>query len=76
MTLYFKVRQILLKKCDNHFLTKCNKNLLQNGSGCLFQNATVLSQIVTVITDCMYFITKYVVYYKMCRCNDIESKKC
>ena len=45
---------------------KCNKNLSQNVTGLLLQNATVLLQIATVITKCINFIAKCDSYYKMC----------
>ena len=47
------------------FITKCDRNLLQNASGFLLQNATVLLQNATVITNCDDFITKCDVYYKL-----------
>ena len=42
-------------------------SLLQNASGFLLQNATVLLQNVTVTTNCNNFITKCDSYYKMRR---------
>ena len=45
-------------KCDSYFITKRDRSLLQNASGFLLQNATVLLQNVTVITKCN-------VYYKL-----------
>ena len=39
-------------------MTKCDRSLLQNMSGFLLQNATVLSQNATVISNCDDFITK------------------
>ena len=44
------------------FVTECDKSLLQNGSGFLSQNATVLLQNTTVIKKAA--ITKCNVYYK------------
>ena len=41
------MRQILLLKRDSYFITKCDRNLHQNLSGFLLQNATVLLQIFT-----------------------------
>ena len=40
----------IIAKYDNHFITKCNKGLLQNSSGALLQNVTVLLQNSSVIT--------------------------
>ena len=51
MTVYYKMRQILL----------------QNASDFLLQDATVLLQDATVITNCNDFITKCGSYYKMRR---------
>ena len=55
-----------ITKCDSDFITKYGKSFLQNASGFLLQNASyykmgasILSQILTVITKCK-------VYYKMC----------
>ena len=45
MILYDKMRQMLLQTATAIFITKCDKSLLQNASGCLLQNATVLLQI-------------------------------
>ena len=38
----------IITKCDSYFIKKCD--LLQNASGFLLQNATVLLQNATVIT--------------------------
>ena len=57
----------IITKCDSYFITKCNRSLLETASGFLLQNARVLSQNVTVITNCDNFITKCNSYYKM-RC--------
>ena len=59
MTLYYKMRQILLQ---NETII-----LLQNVSDCFPQNATVLLQIATFITKCVKFTTKGNGYCKM-RC--------
>ena len=48
----------IIIKCDSYFITKCDKSLLKHKSGCLLQNATVLLQIATAITNCVNFITK------------------
>ena len=53
-------------KCDSYFITKCNKDLLQNASGFLLQNARV-------ITKCGNFITKRDNYYKMQRLLQIAT---
>ena len=42
----------VIAKCDNYFITKRDRILLQNASGFLLQNATVLLQNATVITKC------------------------
>ena len=47
----------IITKCGSYFITKCDKSLLQD--------ATVLLQITTVITNCDDFITKCHSYYKM-----------
>ena len=47
----------IIAKCDSYFITKCDKSLSQNASGFLLQNASVLLQIVTVITN-VTLITK------------------
>ena len=57
----------IITKCDSYFITKRDRSLLQNASGFLLQNATVLLQNVTVITNCDDFITKCGSYYKMQR---------
>ena len=51
-------------KCDSYFISKCGKVLLQNTSGFLIENATVLLQDVTLITKCNEF-TKIRQFYKM-----------
>ena len=56
----------IITKCDSYFITKCGKNLLQNASGFLLQNATV-------ITNCDDFITKCDSYYKMRRLLQIAT---
>ena len=48
----------VVTKCDSYFITKRDKNLLQNASGILLQNAKVIKK----RDD---FITKYDSYYKM-----------
>ena len=54
-------------KSDSYFITKCDRSLLQNESGFLLPNATVLSQNATVITNCDGFVTRCDSYYKMRR---------
>ena len=54
-----------------HYGTLLQK--LQNASGFLFQNATVLLQNATVITYCDDFTTKCNSYYKMQRLLQIET---
>ena len=67
VTVYYKMRQILLQnatdiitKWDSYFIAKCDRSLLQNTSGFLLQNETILLQNATVIT-------KWDVYYKLCQ---------
>ena len=50
-------------------ITKCDKSLLQNASGFLLKNATVLLQNETVITNCDNFIIKCDFYYKLRQYN-------
>ena len=52
---YYKMQQKFITKCVS-FITKCDRNLLQNAPGFLLQN-------VTVITNCDDFITKLDSYY-------------
>ena len=63
----------IISKCDSYFITKYDKSLLQNASGFLLQNATVLLQNVTVITKYNDFITKCDSYYKMRRLLQIAT---
>ena len=58
MTVYYKMRYILFQNATAILLSKCDRNLLQNVSGFLLKNATVLLQNVTAFTKC-------VVYYKL-----------
>ena len=55
----------IITKCGSYFITKCDKSLLQD--------ATVLLQITTVITNCDDFITKCHSYYKMRRLLQIAT---
>ena len=61
----------VITKYDNYFITKRDRSLLQNVSGYLLQNVTVLLQSATVITKYDDFIinatviTKCDVYYKL-----------
>ena len=50
---------VIIKKCDSCFITKCDTSLLQNASGFLLRNVTVLSQNATFITNCDSTPTKY-----------------
>ena len=42
----------IITKCDSYFITNCHKRLLQNVLGFLLQNATVLLENATFITNC------------------------
>ena len=42
----------IITVCNNYFITKCDRSLLQNTSGFLLQNATI-------------FLQKRDIYYKM-----------
>ena len=55
----------VITKCDSYFITKWDKSLLQNTSGCLLRNVKVSLQIAMVITKCIDLITKCVIYYKL-----------
>ena len=57
MTVYYKMRQILLQNAT--------AILLQNASGFLLQNTTVLLQNATAITKCdvYYKLRQYVLYF-------------
>ena len=48
----------IITKWDNYFNTKCDKNLSQNVSGFLLQNATVFIQTAIIIIKCDDFLTK------------------
>ena len=48
----------IITKSDSYFITKCDKNLSQNVSGFLLQNATVLLQIATILLQIATVITK------------------
>ena len=64
MTVYYKMRQILLQNGT--------AILLQDVSGFLLQIVTILLQNVTVITNCDDFITKCDVYCKL-RQHNIQN---
>ena len=66
----------VITKCDSYFITKRNRSLLQNTSGFLSKNATVLLQNVIVITKCSNFITKCDSYYKMRRLLRTATVQC
>ena len=70
------MRQKFITNYGSYFITKCDKSLLQNASGSLLENATVLLQNVTVITNCDNFITKCDSYYKMRRLLQIVTVHC
>ena len=55
----------IITKWEIYFITKYDRSLLQNASGFLLQNATVLLENATVITNCGDFITKCDSYYKV-----------
>ena len=63
----------VITKYDNYFITKRDRSLLQNVSGFLLQNVTVLLQSATVITKYDDFITKCDCYYKMRRLLQIAT---
>ena len=65
-----------ITKCNSYFITKRNRSLLQNTSGFLSKNATVLLQNVIVITKCSNFITKCDSYYKMRRLLRTATVQC
>ena len=52
MTVYYKIRQILLQNATTTLLQKCDRSLLQKVSGFLLQSTTVLLQNVAVVTNC------------------------
>ena len=56
----------LITKCGNYFITKYDRNLLQNALGFLLQSATVLLQNATVIAKCD-------VYYKLWQYNCLSE---
>ena len=59
----------VITKCNNYFIIKCGRSLLQNASGFLLKNATVLLQNATAIIKCDDFITKCDTYYKLRQCS-------
>ena len=54
------------------FITKCDKNLLQNALDFLLQNTIALLQDATVITKYDSFITKCDIYYALRQYNTFE----
>ena len=42
----------IITKCDGYFITKFYESLLQNASGFLLQNATVIANCVDFISKC------------------------
>ena len=67
VTVSYLVHYETLLQNATEIITKCDKSLLQNALGILFQNATVLLQNVTVVTKCVDFIINCNSYYKMRR---------
>ena len=53
---------ILLQNATAFFITKCDRSLLQNASGFLLKNPTVLLENATVLTKCD-------VLYKLGQCT-------
>ena len=53
---------VLLQNATAFFITKCDRSLLQNASGFLLKNATVLLENATVLTKCD-------VLYKLGQCT-------
>ena len=66
MTVYYKVRQ--------KFITKCDRSLLQNALPFLLQNATVLLQNAIILLQNPTVIKKCDVYYKLRRYKDSHVK--
>ena len=56
----------IVTKCNSYFITKCYRSLLENESGFLLQNATI-------IINCDNFITKCDSSYKMRRLLQIST---
>ena len=52
MTVYYKMRQILLQNAIAILLHKCDRSLLQNAPGFLLQNAAVIAKCDDFITKC------------------------
>ena len=63
----------VITKYDSYFITKRDRSLLQNASGFLLQNATVLLGNATVIRKCDDFITKCDSCYKIRRLLQIAT---
>ena len=76
MTVYYKMRQILLQNAIAILLHKCDRSLLQNAPGFLLQNATVLLQNAAVIAKCDDFITKCNSNYKIQRLLQTALVQC
>ena len=55
----------VITKCESYFITKLDRDLLQNASVFLLQNATVLLQNATILLQNTTVITKCDVYYKL-----------
>ena len=63
----------IIAECGNYFITQCDRSLLQNASGFLLKNATVLLQNATVITNFDDLVIKCDSYYKMQRLLQIAT---
>ena len=48
----------IITNCDSYFITKCDRSLLQNTSGFLFENATVITK-----CDVCYKMWEYIDEY-------------
>ena len=64
----------VITKCDSYFITKHDRNLLQNVSGFLLQNATVLLQNATILLQNATVIIKCDVYYKLRQYTTLHFK--
>ena len=59
-----------ITKCDSYFIAKCYRSLLQNASGFLSQNATIITKCdfyykMRLLLQIATFITKCDFYYKL-----------
>ena len=53
-----------ITKYDSYFITKCNRSLLQNTSGFLLQNATVLLQNETLQIATVHYYNYFISSFK------------